>query len=128
MADVRVLSVSELHSAGAMNHMKSLTRLFLLVLLLTSVAGQIARADDDDDDRDHEIARKALSEGRIRPLTQIIDELKAQFPGQIVGVELKTKKANTFIYEFKVLAPDGKLKEVKVDATTAKIVKIEDDD
>ena len=127
MADVRVLSVSELHSAGAMNHMKSLTRLFLLVLSLTSVAGQIARADDDDD-RDHEIARKALSEGRIRPLTQIIDELKAQFPGQIVGVELKTKKANIFIYEFKVLAPDGKLKEVKVDATTAKIVKIEDDD
>jgi uncharacterized membrane protein YkoI len=45
-----------------------------------------------------------------------------------MGVELEVKKGTTFIYEFKVLTPDGKLKEVKVDAKTAKIIKIEDDD
>ena len=110
-----------------MNYLKRLATLLFLSVALVSLGGHVASADDDDA-RDHEIARKALSEGRIRPLTQIIDQLKAQFPGQIVDVELKTKKPNIFVYEFKVLTPDGKLKEIKVDAATAKIIEIEDDD
>ncbi|MBS0235333.1 MAG: PepSY domain-containing protein [Proteobacteria bacterium] len=107
--------------------MKRFTYLSLIFLSLLAVASLPALADDDDD-RDHEIARKALSEGRIRPLTEIMDGLRVQFPGQVVGVEFKAKKSGVFIYEFKVLTPDGKLKEVKVDAATAKILKIEDDD
>lgn len=83
---------------------------------------------DDDDARDHEIARQALVEGRIRPLTEITEAFKSQFAGEIVGVELEVKGPDTFVYEFKVLTPEGKLKEVKVDAKTAKILKVEDDD
>lgn len=104
----------------------------LIVLSLTAFtllsAGTLTAIADDDDERDHEIARKALSEGRIRPLTDIMDELKAQFPGQIIGVELEVKKTGAFVYEFKILTPRGKLKEVNVDAATAKILTIEDDD
>lgn len=107
--------------------MKRLTVLSLTALTLLS-AGTLPAIADDDDERDHEIARKALSEGRIRPLTDIMDELKAQFPGQIVGVELEVKKTGAFVYEFKILTPQGKLKEVNVDAATAKILTIEDDD
>lgn len=107
--------------------MKRLTVLSLTALTLLSASTLTAIADDDDE-RDHEIARKALSEGRIRPLTDIMDELKAQFPGQIVGVELEVKKTGAFVYEFKILTPQGKLKEVNVDAATAKILTIEDDD
>ena len=88
----------------------------------------MAMADDDDDARDHELARQALAEGRIRPLTEILEAFKTQFTGEIVGVELKVKPLNVFLYEFKVLTQDGKLKEVKVNAQTAKIVSIEDDD
>ncbi|MFT3731752.1 MAG: PepSY domain-containing protein [Hyphomicrobium sp.] len=99
-----------------------------LICLSLLSAGSVSASADDGDDRDHEIARKALSKGHIRPLTEIIDTLKSGFPGQIIGVELESKKNGTFVYEFKVLAPDGKLKEVKVDAVTAKILKIEDDD
>lgn len=107
--------------------MKQLIVLPFAVLMLLSASTLTAIADDDDE-RDHEIARKALSEGRIRPLADIMDEMKAQFPGQIVGVELEVKKAGTFVYEFKVLTPQGKLKEVNVDAATAKILTIKDDD
>jgi len=107
--------------------MKRLTVLSLTALTLLS-AGTLPAIADDDDERDHEIARKALSEGRIRPLTDIMDELKAQLPGQIVGVELEVKKTGAFVYEFKILTPQGKLKEVNVDAATAKILTIEDDD
>lgn len=102
--------------------------MFLLATLLIASGSVLAIADDDDDERDHEFARQALAEGRIRPLTEIMESFKAQFSGKIVGVELKAKAKKPIVYEFKVLTPDGKLKEVKVDAATAKIVKIEDDD
>jgi uncharacterized membrane protein YkoI len=100
--------------------------LLLTVLLLAS--GSVLAIADDDDERDHEFARQALAEGRIRPLTEIMESFKAQFAGKIVGVELKAKAKKPIVYEFKVVTPDGKLKEVKVDAATAKIIKIEDDD
>jgi uncharacterized membrane protein YkoI len=106
--------------------MKRIAVLVLSPLLLLG-ASTIAGADDDDA-LDHERARQALSEGRIRSLSEIMDAFKAQFTGEIMGVELEVKKGTTFIYEFKVLTPEGKLKEVKVDAKTAKIIKIEDDD
>ena len=102
--------------------------MLLLPALLLASGSFLAIADDDDDERDHEFARQALAEGRIRPLTEIMESFKAKFSGKIVGVELKAKPKNPIVYEFKVLTPDGKLKEVKVDAATAKIIKIEDDD
>ncbi|WP_409559884.1 PepSY domain-containing protein [Hyphomicrobium sp. B1] len=128
MASVRSLSAPILHDAHVMEPvMKRLIVLSLTAFTLLS-AGTLTAIADDDDERDHEIARKALSEGRIRPLTDIMDELKAQFPGQIIGVELEVKKTGAFVYEFKILTPQGKLKEVNVDAATAKILTIEDDD
>ena len=101
---------------------------FLLLPALRLVGSATIANADDDDALDHERARQALSEGRIRSLAEIMDAFKAQFAGKIMGVELEVKKGHTFIYEFKVLTPDGKLKEAKVDAKTAKIIKIEDDD
>jgi uncharacterized membrane protein YkoI len=102
------------------------TTLTLTTLMLSG--GSLISFAGDDDARDHEIARQALVEGRIRPLAEITESFKAQFAGEIVGVELEVKKHDTFVYEFKVLTPGGKLKEVKVDAKTAKILKVEDDD
>ncbi|MBA2125438.1 peptidase M4 [Hyphomicrobium methylovorum] len=108
-------------------HLRKLLASFVAAALL---AGGSVAAVGDDDARDHELARQALLEGRIRPLIEITAEFKAQFAGEILGVELEVEdKAGTkFVYEFKVLTPDGKLKEVEVDAKTAKILKIEDDD
>lgn len=105
-----------------------LFRLISVSLLALLVAGGYAARADDDDARDHEIARQALLDGRIRPLVEITEAFKSQFAGEIVGVELEVKGPDRFVYEFKVLTPDGKLKEVKVDAKTAQILKVEDDD
>lgn len=82
---------------------------------------------DDDDRRDQEIARRALLEGRIKSLAEITEMVKPQLPGTILGVDLEVDKG-TFVYEFDVVDPSGKLKEVDVDAATGAILKIEDDD
>jgi uncharacterized membrane protein YkoI len=84
-----------------------------------------ARADDDA--RDQEIARQALKEGRIKSLIEITEIVKTKMPGTILGVELDVENGR-IVYEFDIVDPDGKLKEVEVDAATGDILKVEDDD
>jgi uncharacterized membrane protein YkoI len=103
------------------NLVSSIRRVLAVVCLL--VATGAAFADDDD----HDVARRALAEGKIRPLAEIMAQVQSQVPGEIIKVELKSKKA-AYIYEFKMLTPAGEIKELKVDATTATILKIENDD
>lgn len=87
-----------------------------------------ASADDDDDAREQEIARQALLEGRIKPLAEITEKIKPELPGTILGMKLEVEDDGSIVYEFDVVDPSGKLKEVDVDAATGTILKIEDDD
>lgn len=105
----------------------------LLGLALTGAAGGLARADDDDDDdrkgrhgRDHERARRALEEGRARPLAEILEAVRDRLDGEVIGVEFE-REDGRYVYEFKVVGADGRLREIEVDALSAEILKIEDD-
>lgn len=104
----------------------------LSALLLASVIAGAAPSPllaDDDDKHDHELARQALVEGRIKPLAEITGLFQKQMPGEIVGVEIdRDKNSGAFVYEFKVLTPDGRLKEADVDAANGTILKVEEDD
>jgi uncharacterized membrane protein YkoI len=106
---------------------QTLGMLLLAGALFVAGAGGALSDDDQDEARDHELARKALVEGRIRSLAEITEAFKAQMAGEIVGVELETEVPGVFVYEFKILTPEGKLKEVDVDAATAKILSVEDE-
>lgn len=99
----------------------------LCAALILFGAGSAFGDDDDDDARDHELARQALIEGRIRPLAEITEAFNAKMAGEIMGVELEVEKQGGFVYEFKILTPEGKLKEVDVDAKSGDILKVEDD-
>jgi len=96
----------------------------LPVALAVLLAGATAlRADDDD----HELAHRLLSEGRILPLAGVVENVLAQVPGEMLEVEFENEDG-TYVYEVKVLRPDGRVQEVEADAATGKIRKIEDDD
>lgn len=99
----------------------------LLVGFVFFAATAAVRAGDDEA-RDHELARKALLEGRIRALSEIATMVKPKLSGEILGVEIEVEGEGRFVYEFDVLTPEGKLKEVDVDATTAEILSIDDED
>ena len=104
----------------------------LLGLALGCAVSGLAYADDRDDDdddgrdRDHERARRALQEGRARPLAEIFASVQDELGGEVVGVDFEREKGR-YVYEFKVIASDGRLQEVYVDAMTAEILKREDD-
>jgi uncharacterized membrane protein YkoI len=105
---------------------KQLRRLAAGLVAAISIAS-LAQAGDDDDARDQELARKALLEGRILSLSEITEKAKPSLPGTILGVELEVEDGNRIVYEFKVVDGAGRLKEVDVDAATAEILSIEDD-
>jgi uncharacterized membrane protein YkoI len=91
-----------------------------LVIALTAGA---ARADDVGP----EVAKRLLSEGRIKPLSEIISGVQAKVPGEVLEVQLELDDG-IYVYELKLLRPNGKVQEVEADAASGSILKIEDDD
>jgi uncharacterized membrane protein YkoI len=98
-------------------------RSFLMAasVLLASVALVLA------EDVGHDDALRLLQEGSILPLAEITANVKARVPGKVLEVELETDDG-VYVYEFKILRPNGRVQEVEADAATGKILKIEDDD
>jgi uncharacterized membrane protein YkoI len=110
---------------------------FRILLVLTLVAGfAVAHAFGGDDDHeresfrhphrgheDHDVAREALERGEIMPLEKVVAEVRKTISGKLVGVDLERKRG-AWVYEIKVLAPDGSMIEVYADARTAVIMKV----
>jgi uncharacterized membrane protein YkoI len=96
-------------------------RILLTALALTLAGGGVAYSDDREHD-DHDRARRALEEGRARPLADILARVKDRLGGDVVGVEFD-RMHGRYVYEFKVVAPGGRLRAVYVDALTAEIMK-----
>ena len=98
-------------------------RCIFTAALFTLLTGSPARADDVGP----EAAKRLLSEGRIKPLAEILDAVTRQAPGEMLEVELELDDGG-YVYELKLLRPDGKVQEIEADAASGKILKIEDDD
>lgn len=99
-----------------------------LAAVLLALAGAslstpaFARGDDD-----HLAAREALKRGEILPLSRILAVVGRTVPGDVIDVELERKDDGRWEYEVKVLTSTGRVREVKLDARTAVVRKIEDD-
>jgi uncharacterized membrane protein YkoI len=78
-----------------------------------------------DRERDHERARRAVERGEALPLPDLLKRVRADLQGEVVGVSFERKR-DRWVYEFKVIAPGGRLMEVYVDAASAEILKREE--
>jgi uncharacterized membrane protein YkoI len=101
-------------------------RAIFLAVASCFAASHDVRAEPSElrDRGDHDRARHAFQQGQIRSLNELIAELRPELGGQVIEVELKHKRG-TYYYILKVLAPDGRLGELSVDAATGKIVQRE---
>ena len=90
----------------------------LLTTLVLAAAWPTARADDR---RDHERARAAVQAGEVLPLPTVLERLQRSHPGQVLELELE-RDDGLWVYEFKLLQPDGQLLKLKVDARTAQVL------
>lgn len=64
--------------------------------------------------------RHAVESGEIRPLAEILKEIRGKLPGEVVGIEIERKNGR-WHYEFRVLDGQGRVYEVYVDAGSGKI-------
>jgi uncharacterized membrane protein YkoI len=96
------------------------TRLPLLAVLAALSLGSPALAGDSD----HERARKAVAKGEALPLDVMLQHLAKVAPGTVIEVDFEREQGR-WVYEFKVLQSDGAIREVEMDAKTAKVLEIE---
>jgi len=72
--------------------------------------------------RDHERARAALEAGQIRPLSELLSEVERRFRGRVIEAELELDDGQ-WLYEIKILPPNGQLFTVDLDAATGALIR-----
>ncbi|WP_156105997.1 PepSY domain-containing protein [Comamonas aquatica] len=75
------------------------------------------------DESDHELARQALQQGKVLPLRTVLDQVERQYQGQVLKVEFEHDDGH-FIYEMRLLHPNGQLSKLKVDAVDGRVLSV----
>jgi len=102
--------------------MNSGTRLLgAAILACTAILPDGAFADRK---RDYKDALHAVERGEALPLTEILERIRPELDGEVVGVEFE-REGDRWTYEFKVIDPSGRLWELHVDAASAEVLKRE---
>lgn len=73
----------------------------------------------------HDDIARAVAQGRALPLAEVLEKLGDRLPGRLVRVEIEDEDGR-LVYEFKVVDPSGRRREIYVDALTADILKEDD--
>ena len=99
-------------------------------LALTGEPMSSARAGDDDDDDDDDednrrmAARLARESGEIMGLAELMSRVERRYVGRIVKVELD-REDGRWVYEFRLLPPDGRMFKVELFATDGSLRRTE---
>ncbi|HED35380.1 MAG TPA: hypothetical protein ENJ08_14385 [Gammaproteobacteria bacterium] len=97
-----------------------LTIAFLNVVLFSLM--QPVLADDD-----YIEARRLQDAGEILSLQVILGNIKSEYPGKVLEVELE-KEEGDIVYEVEILGADGIVRELYINAKTGKILSVKEDD
>jgi hypothetical protein len=75
-------------------------------------------------DSDQNLARDALLRGWIQPLDQVLLTLRKSAPGTVLDVSLQHSGDGAWTYNFVVLSPAGRYRNVSIDAARNRILQI----
>jgi uncharacterized membrane protein YkoI len=94
------------------------------VLLWALIAGApLAQAWADDE----EAAEAALASGDARPVHELLQRVRSKFAGSVLKVELEHEDEGDapWVYEVKLLTPEGDVLELAYDAATLELIGLE---
>ena len=106
---------------------------FAWALLAISMAGAAAGAapanryhvpGDFEGPVDQDGARQALKRGDAAPFARILAQARPQIRGEIVGQKLEQHRG-VWLYEFRVVAPDGHMQYLHFQAKTGRPFRVE---
>ncbi len=99
----------------------------LAAALLAAAAlphGAAGQDRSQDCRRSQDCALDARSAGEIKPLSEVLAIARARIPGEVVKIELE-REDGIWVYEIKILTPNGRRREVEINARTLAIIKID---
>ena len=75
---------------------------------------------------DHDKAIRAVNEGEILPLDEILKNVEAEFAGRIISINLKDNEKGLFgwVYDIMIIGIDNNVKQLRVDAGTSTILSV----
>lgn len=91
--------------------------MFRKLFALMAAVAMLASAVPAYADGDHERARRAREAGEILGLDKLLAAVARDQPGRVIDVELE-RKGGSYVYEIKLLAPDGTRRKLYYDART----------
>ena len=111
-----------------MNRIRNLTGVVLCAAALALGITSSLADEGDRRQREHDAIREALQRGEALPLVRILAIAQQAVPGDVIEVELERQgKQDVLVYEITILTASGRVREVKIDARTGAVLKIEDD-
>ena len=95
---------------------------FLIFLSLKILAQEIEKNLAND----HEKAIKAVNEGEILTLDQILQKINRNFEGRVVSINLKDNEKGLFgwVYDIMIIDVNNKVKQIRVDAGTSTVLSV----
>jgi uncharacterized membrane protein YkoI len=126
-ADTKLIdAVREMSACNGQSAMMFRTFICRRALFIAAVSILATCSAVRGDDIDHEAARQLARKGAILPLAEIVAVVGKRVPGDVLEVELE-REDGAYVYELKILMPNGKVMEVEADAATGKVLSIEGD-
>lgn len=86
---------------------------------LIALAAPGARAGDD---HDQDRVRDAVRAGEVMPFDALRERLRRSHPGEVLELELEREQGR-WIYEIKLLQPDGRIVKLEVDARSGEVLR-----
>ena len=75
---------------------------------------------------DHEKAIRAVNEGEILPLDEILVKVNQKYAGRVISISLKDNEKGLFgwVYDIMIIEPGNLVKQIRVDAGTSTILSV----
>ena len=89
-----------------------------LAVALVALAS-LAQADDD---KDQDRIRDAVRSGEVMPFDLLRQQLQKSHPGDVLELEIE-REHGRWIYEIKLLQPDGRIVKLEVDARSGEVLR-----
>ena len=102
------------------------TKIFVAFFITFWSLKIIAQEIEDNLINDHEKAIKAVNEGEILTLDQILQKINRNFDGRVVSINLKDNEKGLFgwVYDIMIIDGNNKVKQIRVDAGTSTVLSV----
>ena len=101
-------------------------KIYIVFFLTLSFLKIFAQEIENNLINDHEKAIKAVNEGEILTLDQILQKINRNFEGRVVSINLKDNEKGLFgwVYDIMIIDVNNKVKQIRVDAGTSTVLSV----